>query len=182
MSTTFFAPTSLSGLSIVKNAGERSRIDLTRHFRSELATPSEANESVLSGHPPLKSTIGLSQPEISGAVLGKLSSPQENKLVVPTLRYTYNLKAASVPSIPEQSGINSEQITNDPITYPPALLPVDPPAAQITESQAKVFRRKSRIDFASLCLCVFLAGWNDGSPGPLLPALQQAYQVITASS
>ena len=36
----------------------------------------------------------------------------------------------------------------------------------------------ARIQFLSLCWTLFLAGWNDGSTGPLLPRIQEVYHVI----
>ena len=36
---------------------------------------------------------------------------------------------------------------------------------------------KARIQFITLCLSLFLAGWNDASTGPLLPRIRQVYQV-----
>jgi len=36
---------------------------------------------------------------------------------------------------------------------------------------------KGRIQFLALCVCLFLAGWNDGSTGPLLLRIQDAYHV-----
>ncbi|EJF59568.1 MFS general substrate transporter [Dichomitus squalens] len=38
-------------------------------------------------------------------------------------------------------------------------------------------RRKARIQFATLCWSLFLAGWNDGTTGPLLPRIQTVYHV-----
>jgi hypothetical protein len=38
-------------------------------------------------------------------------------------------------------------------------------------------RRKSLLCFFALCWCFFLAGWNDGSTGPLLPTIQRYYDV-----
>lgn len=35
----------------------------------------------------------------------------------------------------------------------------------------------SRVQFATLCWCLFLAGWNDGTIGPLLPRIREAYNV-----
>ncbi|PPQ65344.1 hypothetical protein CVT26_000057 [Gymnopilus dilepis] len=35
----------------------------------------------------------------------------------------------------------------------------------------------ARIQFLSLCWTLFLAGWNDGSTGPLLPRIQEVYHV-----
>lgn len=38
-------------------------------------------------------------------------------------------------------------------------------------------RNKARIQFISLCWCLVLAGWNDGTTGPLLPRIQEVYHV-----
>ncbi|KAI0356007.1 MFS general substrate transporter [Trametes cingulata] len=38
-------------------------------------------------------------------------------------------------------------------------------------------RRKAQIQFAACCFTLFLAGWNDGSTGPLLPRIQAVYHV-----
>ncbi|KAF4564724.1 hypothetical protein EYR40_010896 [Pleurotus pulmonarius] len=35
----------------------------------------------------------------------------------------------------------------------------------------------ARIQFATLCWCLFLAGWNDGTTGPLLPRIREVYNV-----
>ncbi|KAF4583440.1 hypothetical protein EYR38_002191 [Pleurotus pulmonarius] len=36
----------------------------------------------------------------------------------------------------------------------------------------------ARIQFATLCWCLFLAGWNDGTTGPLLPRIREVYNII----
>lgn len=46
-----------------------------------------------------------------------------------------------------------------------------------TEAERRVFRMKSRVHFGALCWSLFLEGWNDGSTGPLLPAIQKHYGV-----
>ncbi|PPQ92297.1 hypothetical protein CVT25_008894 [Psilocybe cyanescens] len=43
--------------------------------------------------------------------------------------------------------------------------------------KTKVQKRNSTIQFISLCWCIWLGGWNDGSTGPLLPRLQEHYNV-----
>ncbi|KAF9455595.1 major facilitator superfamily domain-containing protein, partial [Collybia nuda] len=35
----------------------------------------------------------------------------------------------------------------------------------------------ARVQFAALCWCLFLAGWNDGTLGPLLPRIREVYHV-----
>lgn len=37
--------------------------------------------------------------------------------------------------------------------------------------------RTGRIQFAALCWALFLAGWNDGTTGPLLPRIREIYHV-----
>ncbi|KAI0064423.1 MFS general substrate transporter [Artomyces pyxidatus] len=36
---------------------------------------------------------------------------------------------------------------------------------------------RANLQFAALCWCLFLAGWNDGTTGPLLPRIQGVYHV-----
>lgn len=38
-------------------------------------------------------------------------------------------------------------------------------------------RRKAFMQFAALCCSIFVSGWNDGTLGPLLPRLQEVYDV-----
>ena len=44
-------------------------------------------------------------------------------------------------------------------------------------AQEKILRRRRLIQFATLCWCFILEGWNDGSTGPLLPRIQNTYHV-----
>ncbi|TFY77871.1 hypothetical protein EWM64_g6140 [Hericium alpestre] len=46
----------------------------------------------------------------------------------------------------------------------------------ITPAQGN-HKLKANIQFASLCWTLFLAGWNDGTTGPLLPRMQEVYHV-----
>ena len=41
----------------------------------------------------------------------------------------------------------------------------------------KAMRRKSWLQFAALCMSIYVAGWNDGTTGPLVPRLQEVYHV-----
>ena len=50
-------------------------------------------------------------------------------------------------------------------------------SSHITASQARTQRWKNNLHFAALCYSYFLEGWNDGSLGPLLPRIQQYYNV-----
>lgn len=46
-----------------------------------------------------------------------------------------------------------------------------------TVAQTEAQRLRARIQFATLCWTLYLAGWNDGSTGPLLPRIQKVYNV-----
>lgn len=54
--------------------------------------------------------------------------------------------------------------------------PTDIPPTAVSASTPAT-RRKARIQFATLCFTLFLAGWNDGTTGPLLPRIQSVYHV-----
>ena len=43
--------------------------------------------------------------------------------------------------------------------------------------QTKAQRLRARIQFATLCWTLYLAGWNDATTGPLLPRIQKVYHV-----
>jgi hypothetical protein len=39
------------------------------------------------------------------------------------------------------------------------------------------YKLRQNLQFAALCWSLFLAGWNDGTTGPLLPRIQREYHV-----
>ena len=49
--------------------------------------------------------------------------------------------------------------------------------AELSPAQKAENRRRSYVNFATLCLCIFFEGWNDGTTGPLLPRIQEYYNV-----
>ena len=57
-----------------------------------------------------------------------------------------------------------------------SVQPIDIPATAVSAS-TPAMRRKARIQFVALCWTMFLAGWNDGTTGPLLPRIQRVYHV-----
>jgi len=46
-------------------------------------------------------------------------------------------------------------------------------------STAQPHRVRAHMQLASLCFSLFLAGWNDATTGPLLPRIQNVYNVRT---
>ena len=48
---------------------------------------------------------------------------------------------------------------------------------QATPSRSAAMARKERWQLFSLCFSLFLAGWDGGTPGPLIPRLQIFYNV-----
>ena len=45
------------------------------------------------------------------------------------------------------------------------------------DTRTKKQKATERVQFAAVCWCLFLAGWNDGTTGPLLPRIQEVYHV-----
>lgn len=96
------------------------------------------------------------------------TSASATHLELPELAYR-----SGVQKGPAASAANAPSLNND-ITYPPPALDHGHP---VTDMQTRLFKRKQHIHFAALCWFMFLEGWNDGTPGPLLPTIQQAYHV-----
>lgn len=94
---------------------------------------------------------------------------------LPTLEYSNS----SRPRKPASESDNGAEINtqHEPPSYPPTIVIRDT-VVDHSESQNREFRRKANIHFAALCWFMFSEGWNDGTPGPLLPAMQQTYQVM----
>lgn len=49
-------------------------------------------------------------------------------------------------------------------------------------AQRAKFKKYSRIHMAALCWCFYLEGWNDGTTGPLLPRIQEFYNVRSTNT
>ena len=45
------------------------------------------------------------------------------------------------------------------------------------DPRTKKQKATDRVQFAAVCWCPFLAGWNDGTTGLLLPRIQEVYHV-----
>ena len=52
-----------------------------------------------------------------------------------------------------------------------------PPMQDVTSQSASRHELRTNIHFTTLCFCLFLVGWNDGTVGPLLPRIQGVYHV-----
>jgi hypothetical protein len=63
----------------------------------------------------------------------------------------------------------------------PRLSASDFRAASISSSDLKGGTKRQRllakVQFATVCFTMYLAGWNDGTTGPLLPRIQEVYHV-----
>lgn len=52
-----------------------------------------------------------------------------------------------------------------------------PPSQESDPTETKVPWWRPQLQFAACCASLFVAGWNDGSTGPLLPRIQSNYHV-----
>lgn len=66
--------------------------------------------------------------------------------------------------------------TKDAVSASPSIGGGESPPVGPAEP-AKVSQWTGRIQFLTLCFTLFLAGWNDGTTGPLLPVMQIHYHV-----
>ncbi|KAI0716680.1 MFS general substrate transporter [Earliella scabrosa] len=83
-------------------------------------------------------------------------------------------EASSATATPKETSRKSlEMIETGAVEGPQSS---DAPETAVSASTPET-RRKARIQYAACCYVLFLAGWNDGTTGPLLPRLQQVYQV-----
>lgn len=46
-----------------------------------------------------------------------------------------------------------------------------------TQTISPKARKRLEVQYACLCFALFLAGWNDGTNGPLIPRIQRYYNV-----
>lgn len=71
----------------------------------------------------------------------------------------------------ELSDLARKASTGDP------AIAVKQPSHTSDVVQTKAQRLRARIQFATLCWTLYLAGWNDATTGPLLPRIQKVYNV-----
>lgn len=50
-------------------------------------------------------------------------------------------------------------------------------SARTTQGRSRKQIFYSNVQFAALCYCMFVTGWNDGTAGPLIPKLREFYSV-----
>jgi len=48
------------------------------------------------------------------------------------------------------------------------------------DTRTKKQKATERVQFAAVCWCLFLAGWNNRSTGPLLSQIQEVYDVLSS--
>lgn len=65
-----------------------------------------------------------------------------------------------------------ESVSEKQATATPTLA-----TSELSQDKPRSIKSKANIQFATMCGALFLAGWNDGSTGPLLPRMQSNYHV-----
>lgn len=151
--------------------------DLGRQPRPQLTVQclqgagSELN--AFTGHSPCTSNKDTAENEIPDVSRQGPIEQDIDVISLPTVAYSSSAQRAISTARP-----NDDPEINIPHSsaYPPPPIS-DGARMNPTESQRREFRRKSNIHFAALCWSLFLLGWNDGTPGPLLPVIQRIYHV-----
>jgi len=68
--------------------------------------------------------------------------------------------------------------TNDPDSHGgSAVISGQATDVQMCEATKKRMWRKELLHMGALCWMMFLQGWNDGTAGPMLPRIQEVYEV-----
>jgi hypothetical protein len=82
------------------------------------------------------------------------------------------------PPLTKNAGLAELSKSQDPIAK---TIDAEKASAGDSTEDKKPFsvRLTAFLQFASLCWTLFLAGWNDGTTGPLLPRMQTHYHVCT---
>ncbi|GJJ15712.1 hypothetical protein Clacol_009990 [Clathrus columnatus] len=102
-------------------------------------------------------------------------TPNNESIILKTLRPVGN---RSVTKSDEDGAVTVTKVQNvaeETVTPQPAAAVIRRRELDST-TLAKVKRREN-FQFAALCVPLFLAGYNDGSTGPLLPTIQRVYHV-----
>ncbi|KAG8857284.1 hypothetical protein FRB91_011510 [Serendipita sp. 411] len=82
-----------------------------------------------------------------------------------------------VTNIPTVSTKSSNGTNAGTIARPEGGNSVDHSSSIIVDAITPQMRRREKIMIAAMCFSLFLAGWNDGTTGPLLPRVQKVYGV-----
>ena len=115
----------------------------------------------------------------------ELSPIQEDGLVQDLS--THNTGSPSVPASTTGAIVFRPDPTVDDVeiapSFPNSLTPsmrseeAGSESALAPPAQTAEQKRKVLVNFATVCLCAFFTGWNDGTTGPLLPRIQEFYHV-----
>ena len=84
------------------------------------------------------------------------------------------MSSSSPTTLEKNEGIELDDL-DDPLKASESQ-PSSPPAYDL----GKVPRWKPHVQFATLFFALYLAGWNDGTTGPLLPRIQEFYHVSSS--
>ncbi|KAF5389302.1 hypothetical protein D9757_003451 [Collybiopsis confluens] len=82
--------------------------------------------------------------------------------------------AASTPRIRQADFSHDDNAITEVSRQSPPPTSADNPDPN-AESTASAYRSREYLQLGALYWCLFLAGWNDGSTGPLLPRIQEVY-------
>jgi len=112
--------------------------------------------------------------------------PPKSPLKAATLReapgFPDNLDYSMAQSAESQSTISVETVQPTENLSRDVLVPQIPDPTNSENQPNPTQRRRANIQFVTLCWTLFLAGWNDGTTGPLLPRIQKVYEVCVVST
>ncbi|KAG2050038.1 MFS general substrate transporter [Suillus hirtellus] len=83
------------------------------------------------------------------------------------------------PTIGPQHNLKESDKHNEGVEMRVGSSASDSGAASVSDMKAQTKRQRlrARVQFATVCGSMYLAGWNDGTTGPLLPRIQKVYDL-----
>ncbi|CAE6433639.1 hypothetical protein ACGC1H_001494 [Rhizoctonia solani] len=111
-------------------------------------------------------------------ILSTLPDTERNRLSKPNVSYSYHAELPISPPPTLQRRHDHQFETVEMSIFHDGVTTTPTPISQAPEVSAWTMDvRKEWIAIAACCECMFMAGWNDATTGPLLPAIQNYYQV-----
>lgn len=104
-------------------------------------------------------------------------SYKDTRSVVLEQNNNTNTSKVDVGYLKVEPRVNTAVNTTDGLPRDFALVHQQPDSSNTVPAITPAMRRRANIQYCALCFNLFLAGWNDGTTGPLLPGIQENYHV-----
>lgn len=120
--------------------------------------------------------VDLLNAGVQPSIRSRSPHPAEGKDIAPRASLQYDPDSSPAEVIELEAG-PSKTNSSKAGSISEAVIIDETSPKSISGVNRNAVRWKARLQFFSVCFCLFVAGWNDGTTGPLLPRIQQVYHV-----